>query len=544
MTDLREIWMYVKKYFSYYKKRIVIYILISSFCAGIEAIIPYISGTFLDYLLTSASVRYIFTYCMIFILLNICNILLLYIEKMQEASLKIDMSTLFKMNILRHVQKISLSFTNSKEKSSYAYGINKDVDELVSFIINFLQRTVKNTLYLIIPFLYLMRTDLVLFAVSLLMLPVIYICIKFYSKKIFLVQVERRKYKTLFFEKIKEQLFDIKFIKINQVDMILRQKYNTIVDEKRKIDVANEQITFAYTVVSRNIDIILIVFLFIYGGIGVVNGRMTIGEFVILYKFLSMIISGFTYFISLNQEVQTNKAFYMRLKEITDILPEIYGKSKIDGIEEIKISNLVFGYGSKEIIEGFDYEFKKGHIYSIIGENGAGKSTIIGLLLGLYIDEFKGEIRYNNHQIKELDIPWVRRELMGVSEQEPSLLSDTIGFNITYAEKKERDEHRLHEVITAVSLNDYIEQSRDGIESVIRPDAANLSGGQKQKISIAKALYKNPDVLILDEPTSALDKKSKENFLSYLSKIKENKIIILITHDKSFLEITDKVIQV
>lgn len=346
-----------------------------------------------------------------------------------------------------------------------------------------------------------------------------------------------------FFEKVEEQIFNLKVIKINQIEDILEKKYNQQAKEQRKSYLKNEKVLFVYRLFSSNMDVFLRVFLFVYGGISIINKRMTVGEFVIMNTFLSLSISAFTYFLYLNQNIQVYKAFYVRLKNITDIPVESFGKEKIEGIEAIQVSNLKFAYEEKEILTGFEYEFKKDNIYSIVGENGSGKSTLLGLLLGLYIDEYNGKIAYNGISIRKLDIPYIRKEYIGVSEQEPELLNDTIGFNITFATRDKRDVKKMEEVIDAVSLEEFLFELEDGLGTIINTCATNLSGGQKQKISIAKALYKNPDLIILDEPTSALDEKSKEKFISYLSKIKKNKIIILVTHDKEFLEISDEVIQ-
>lgn len=543
MKDLTAIWKYVRKYFLLLKGKVIFYVLVSLLYAATVIFIPLMAGGFLDRLLAIPSIKFVVIYSVLFIILNLFNLLFMYFTKVRGTILNVDMSTAFKLDVLSHVQKISLTYTNQKEKASYAMLINNDAEYLIIFILNLLQEVIRNGIYFVVPFIFLFRIDKIIFLVSLSVLVFIYFTVKYYDEKSFNASLDLRNKMLKFFEKVEEQIFNLKVIKINQIEDILEKKYNQQAKEQRKSYLKNEKVLFVYRLFSSNMDVFLRVFLFVYGGISIINKRMTVGEFVIMNTFLSLSISAFTYFLYLNQNIQVYKAFYVRLKNITDIPVESFGKEKIEGIEAIQVSNLKFAYEEKEILTGFEYEFKKDNIYSIVGENGSGKSTLLGLLLGLYIDEYNGKIAYNGISIRKLDIPYIRKEYIGVSEQEPELLNDTIGFNITFATRDKRDVKKMEEVIDAVSLEEFLFELEDGLGTIINTCATNLSGGQKQKISIAKALYKNPDLIILDEPTSALDEKSKEKFISYLSKIKKNKIIILVTHDKEFLEISDEVIQ-
>ncbi len=155
-------------------------------------------------------------------------------------------------------------------------------------------------------------------------------------------------------------------------------------------------------------------------------------------------------------------------------------------------------------------------------------------------DEFLGEVFYNGKRISLLDMREVRRRYIGISEQEPMLLPDTLRYNITLDEQAELDEERFYELCSCLGLEEFIDSLPNGLDTVINEKSSNLSGGEKQKIALLRTLMKSPDVLILDEPTSALDRASRKRLREYLKSLAKEKIIIISTHDKEFIEFCDE----
>ncbi|HBB28044.1 MAG TPA: hypothetical protein DC000_02130 [Clostridiales bacterium] len=267
---------------------------------------------------------------------------------------------------------------------------------------------------------------------------------------------------------------------------------------------------------------------------------MTIGFYVIMANYFSMMMGSTRYFFNLGKSYQDNLVSYNRIKEILSIPIQVYGNYKIEEIKKIKVENLSFKYGEKNIFKSCSIEFKKGNIYGLIGSNGTGKSTLINLILGLYINDYEGQLSYNDVNIKEVDMFNARLKNIGVTEQEPILIPDTLINNITL--EKNYDVNKINEFIDIIGLNNYILSLENGLNTVINEKSNNISGGEKQKISMLRQFIKDPDVMIFDEPTSALDIKSIDKFSNYLKKIKHNKIIIIISHDISVQNICDVII--
>jgi ATP-binding cassette subfamily C protein len=191
-------------------------------------------------------------------------------------------------------------------------------------------------------------------------------------------------------------------------------------------------------------------------------------------------------------------------------------------------------------LEGFNQIFQKGNIYCIIGSNGTGKSTLIDLMVGL-LSDYSGDIFIDRLNLKEVNLYNLRRNLIGYVEQEPVLFSDSVLNNLTFGiEKRGHDE--INKIVNVMRITELLKALPNGLDSQISEKANNISGGEKQKISIARTLLKDAELLVFDEPTSAMDSLSIENFKELLSGIKNEKIIVVITHSNDLLDIADNII--
>lgn len=202
----------------------------------------------------------------------------------------------------------------------------------------------------------------------------------------------------------------------------------------------------------------------------------------------------------------------------------------------------MFYYGKKCIFRDISLEFKKGKIYSIIGKNGIGKSTLVDLIIGFYNREYEGEIYYDDLSLDQIDVYKTRKMCFGICEQEPVLLADTVKYNVSMDGEGGIDLKRLFYIAKKINLYSFIESLPQKLESTIEEKNSNLSGGEKQKLSIMRTFYKNSPVIILDEPTSALDEESIRCLQAYLNEIKKDKIIILISHNSDFISISDEIV--
>jgi ATP-binding cassette, subfamily B, bacterial PglK len=214
-------------------------------------------------------------------------------------------------------------------------------------------------------------------------------------------------------------------------------------------------------------------------------------------------------------------------------------KNKINNIKKIKsnikFSNVCFSYDKKNmILKNINFEFIKNKITCIYGESGCGKTTLVKLILGL-IEPISGKIIIDNkfkYQKKiSLNISYVGQSFY--------IMKDTLARNITFLDENKINLNKINEIIKILELDIVLKNKKMNYETIISEDASLFSGGQRQKIAIARALYKNSDILILDESTNALDLKSEERIIKNLHSMKSNKIIIIISHRKETRRLCD-----
>ena len=213
--------------------------------------------------------------------------------------------------------------------------------------------------------------------------------------------------------------------------------------------------------------------------------------------------------------------------------------NSIDSIENISFKDVSFSYDqSKEIIHDFNHVFYKNKKYVLVGNSGSGKSTIIKLLLNNY-EVSKGTLYINDIDINTINIENIYQHISIVHQNAP-ILNDTLKNNITYF--KEYSDNQITEVIEKAGLKDFVNALPEDLNTVINENGNNISGGEKQRISIARALLKDADLLIYDEPTSNLDHTTAKEIESILLNI--DKTCFMITHklDKELLSKFDEIL--
>ena len=207
---------------------------------------------------------------------------------------------------------------------------------------------------------------------------------------------------------------------------------------------------------------------------------------------------------------------------------------------DITFQNISFSFGEKEIFKNFNLEIKKKNILGIYGESGSGKSTLINILLGL-LEPKKGKILSDGLDIKNYLSEW--QKSIGYVSQNIFLLDTSLKENIAFGVAKEKiDYDQLKKVIKYTNLSDFVKDLDDGIDTNIGEKGSKISGGQIQRVAIARELYRNPSVLILDEATTGLDYENEKQILDSINKLRSKMTIIIISHNKSTLSVCDKLL--
>lgn len=280
------------------------------------------------------------------------------------------------------------------------------------------------------------------------------------------------------------------------------------------------------------------------GSYFVIVREMTPGELMSCYAIFGYLINPFNALINVNKTIQDALVAADRLFEIMDLEREEQGHKitlTSEDVGDIEVKDLFFRYGSRvTVFEELNLGIEKGKFTAFVGESGSGKTTFISLLQNIYPIE-KGSISIGNYQLKNISNNSLR-DLVSVVPQKIDLFSGNVIENIAVGEF-EPDVKRVNDIIKMLGLTEFVNSLPNGFETYLGENGANLSGGQKQRLAIARALYKNPEILILDEATSSLDSISEQHVQRTIDILKEQgKTIIVIAHRLSTVMKADNII--
>ncbi len=277
------------------------------------------------------------------------------------------------------------------------------------------------------------------------------------------------------------------------------------------------------------------------GGKEVIEGNMTVGAFFAFSAALFMLYTPIKRISNLYNQAQDAVVANERMFELLHSEPKIKsGKVKLtEQIKNLSVMKSSLKYGSKEVLKNISIGVDRGESIALVGDSGAGKSSLINLLVRFY-DPSEGEIIINDkYNLKELTLDSFHQKVAYVT-QRIYIFNDTIAENVAYGQAF--NELKVKDALKKAHALDFIEGLEDGIHSLLSENGNNLSGGQRQRIALARAIYKEPDILILDEATSALDNKSEALIQKALEALKPHMMTITVAHRLSTIEKSDAIL--
>jgi ATP-binding cassette, subfamily C, bacteriocin exporter len=279
------------------------------------------------------------------------------------------------------------------------------------------------------------------------------------------------------------------------------------------------------------------------GSVYVLQGAITPGELLSFYAIIGYFTGPVSELVGMNRTIQDAMIAADRLFEIMDLEKEEQGRKvglRREAVGDIQFKNVCFRYGSRvDVFTGLNLTIPEGKVTAFVGESGSGKTTLINILLKLYPIE-SGKVTIGDFSLDLVDTQSLRR-LISVVPQKIDLFAGNVIDNIAVG-KFEPDMQKIMRICRKLGILTFIEELPNGFETYLGENGATLSGGQKQRIAIARALYKNPQILILDEATSSLDSASEQYVKDTVNYLREyGKTVILIAHRLSTVFMADKI---
>lgn len=524
------------------KSEFFTFLILSILSWSINIIMPYIIGDYIDNLINVKAMENIYHFTLISIVLTIFAIISSYLSNMKKVKIVTNISYDLKEKLLLQLTKTSQIELKKKDAAYLSQRIFSDTEEISSFFITNSIGIVIQVLSIIIVGFMLFKIDWLMSLVLMIFVPIYIISYLAFKKPLYEKGYSVKEEENIFFSDVSYKISNIYFIKLNSLYQNIltevREKYEKLYNIIMKFT----KLAYIFSSLGSTINNLAKIALIFIGGVRIISGNLTIGEFTIMSSYFAIFIGAVNYFLELGKTYQSALICLNRIGEVSTLEKESNGNEPVGHIDEIELKNVSFSYnGNGNIFKPISYLFEKGNIYCIVGENGSGKSTLINVILNIY-NNYQGEVFINNKSIKNIDMICARRDLFSVAEQNPALFESNLEANLKYSIDN-CDLELLNYYVEAFKL--YNGESRSNLsEKKVNKKNDTISGGEKQKVSLIRALLKDSHCLILDEPSTYLDEDGMNALKKILYEVKDNKIVIIVTHDDKIREIADHVFSV
>jgi len=449
-----------------------------------------------------------------------------------------------KNEVYQQYQKLSLNFYKKNRTGDLMNRISEDVGKVRMYAGPAIMYTINTITLFVIALIYMFNQAPKLTLYTILPLPVLSIAIYILSKEIHKRSTIVQEYLSKLSSFAQESFSGISIIKSYGIEPQTNVSFEALSTENRQkqINLTKVQALFFPMMIlligASNIIVIYI------GGLQYINGEIkslgTIAEFIIYVNLLTWPVATVGWVTSIVQQAEASQK---RINEFLKVEPEI--KNNVEAPTEINgtisFNNVSFTYDDTNIqaLQGLSFKVNKGETLAIIGKTGSGKSTILDLIGRLY-DVDEGYITIDDKPIQDVNLTSLRNSI-GFVPQDAFLFSDSIKNNIKFGFFDATDDDVIQAAKDAV-VHKNIKKFAQGYDTVLGERGITLSGGQKQRVSIARAIIKNPNILLLDDCLSAVDTETEEQILNNLVKVTKGKTTIIVSHRISSAKNADKII--
>lgn len=529
-----------KKLISYigpYKKKRIFVTFLSALSTIVSAIIPFILGTLIDKVQTNQPLKNIIQYALFISLIGMLNIFLNSLQNYKWHVFKVEFTDYFRSLMLSSFLKKKTEYCkkNYEDLSSRILQdteiISKDIS--VGFPMLFL-----NMLNLGLVMFFMVRMSIKLTLVVLFVVPIFTVFFGIMQNSVQSNSIREREEFSNLTESVKEYIDGIFQIKIFKKELFFLNKFK----ENIKIYEKYLKKMKLFTAVGygiMNVTVIMLpIIILILGAIDVHSGKLTLGNLFSFYFYLSFIYEPMQNLTNWFTNIQISLGMSDRIINfLEEDIEDITVGEEISKVNEIQIKNLSFSYdGKQDVLKNINFDLQKGDIVGVIGSSGSGKSTLIDILLKFW-SNYSGSILIDGKELKNISKDSYYN-LVSYLEQNTFLFRGNLKENITLGNL---DDEKFFNSINLSKVDKFL---KDNVtyEFDIESNGKNVSGGEKQRISLARSIYKDSDLLILDEFTSALDTELEKEIVENIKEISKDKIILIITHRKEPLSICNKIL--
>ena len=475
----------------------------------------------------------------LFLLKNLFNYWAMYfITFLRNGILKDIRNTLYKKSV-----ELPLAYFSEKRKGDMISRMTSDVLEIQHSFLSILELIVREPLTILFTIIVMFSISFELTLFVFIFIPISGFIISKVGKSLKKNSDKAAKEQGFFLSIIDETLGGLKVIKGFNSEKTFEKRFQ---DSTQRFFKLNNRILNRQNLsspLSEFLGIVTIAVLLIYGGKLVFEGKLLAGAFIAYIGMAYNILTPAKAISKASYSVKKGDAAAERVLEVLETENPITSKQgaveKADFNDKISVENITFSYDNEPVLKDFSLSVAKGKTVALVGQSGSGKSTIANLLTRFY-DVQNGHIKIDGIDIKDFNLQSLRG-LMGLVTQDSILFNDTIKNNLLLG-KQDATDAEIIDALKVANAYEFVKDLPDGIETNIGDSGNKLSGGQKQRISIARAVLKNPPIMILDEATSALDTESERLVQQALENMMQNRTSVVIAHRLSTIQNADTIV--
>lgn len=463
-----------------------------------------------------------------------------YIQTYYTSYIGQDVVRKLRDNLVSHLTHLDMGFFRQMHSGEILSRITNDITRIQTVVANIIPDLIRETLTIIALTGYVIYESPKLALYFLVIMPLAIFPLSRLSKKMRKYSKSSQESTADMTARLGEILSNIEVIKSNSTQGYEQQRFE---EQNRNVfkyimkQIKTNALTSPIMEILGSVAIGVVIYI---GGKEVIEGRMSVGAFFSFSAALFMLYTPIKRLSSLYNRAQDAISANIRMNELLDTKPSIISghTALMDTVKNIALQNVSLNYDETPALKGISFDVQRGESIALVGDSGAGKSSLVNLLVRFY-DPSSGTILINGKDYRDFTLESLHHKIAYVT-QRIYIFNDSIAANVAYGE--EIDEARVIEALEKAFAMEFVEKLENGIYTQLSEGGGNLSGGQRQRIALARALYKNPDILILDEATSALDNKSEALIQQALSTLKSKMITFTVAHRLSTVEDADTIL--
>lgn len=527
-----------------YWKRLLLSVICMLFVSGSNLIVPWIIKDMVDQVLTDKNVQMLYAIIVAILVIFAIRGVTTFGHRYLMGFIGQRVITDLRARLFAHLQKLSISYYDRRRTGEIMSNLTNDIQALQAAIVDNFIILVQESAIFVGSFISMVYLQWKLTALCLVIVPMVSYIIKFFGKKLHssggVVQEKLADVTSM----LQESIMGVRIVRSFNRSAFEIARFRDVNEANFKANVKTIQQSSQLTPFVEFFAALAVVAIIWYGGMSVIDGVMTSGELIAFLIYAINLANPTRRVAEAFGNIQKSLAAADRIFAILDTEPEVAEKPDAKPLTvtegRVEFRHVAFAYeAGHPVLTDVNFVARPGETVAIVGPSGAGKTTIANILPRFY-DVTGGEVLIDGTDIRDVTIGSLR-EAIGMVPQDTLLFNTTIKNNILYG-RLDATEDEIWDAVRAANAEGFIRALPDGIETKVGDRGLMLSGGQRQRIAIARALLKNPSILILDEATSALDTESEKIVQDALDKLLVGRTAFVIAHRLSTIRTADVIL--